>query len=133
MSERNPRLKHAKTGKFHAKEFTQRSCRFRDESASPPLGSSSLFYLTKRVRRCRSLYPLSLSGSTVLIWFHCPYLVPHSSCVSKDQIYTGTHSQLYSLTTSLHNISSASTHYCVHFECDRVYCSADFIGSVDGI
>lgn len=128
-----PGLKHAETAKLHAKEFTQRSCRFRDESVSPPLGNSSLFYLTKPVRRCYH-YPLSLSGSAVLIRFHNPvghqkirYIlryVKHLLCV------TGGHSQLYSSTASQRNISSAFIHYCVEFERDRVYCWLDPPGSL---
>lgn len=70
----NPR----KTSRFHVVKLTQRNCRFRDESASPPLGTSSLFYLNKRVRRCVSRQ----AGSRT----HCPYQVALSLSGSTFQL-----------------------------------------------
>lgn len=96
-SESSPRPKHAKTDRCHAKGLTQRSRRFRDESVFPPRGNSSSFYSTKRVRRWISPYPLSLSGSTVLIKFHIPvahqkirYIKIHQSpfCVLQEHTHS---------------------------------------------
>lgn len=70
---------------------------------------------------------------------HCPYQVPLSlsgsisqSPIKRSDILryvklllcvTGEHSQLYSSTAFFNrNISSASIHYCVELERDRVYC-----------